>query len=160
MLWNWNCWVKETRLRMVQQVSLNFYVVVRLQTLKAFTALFFASVMCSSKTCAQQARNEKYKKAKENNQPLSFRDLLNHLLRAEYQKAIIKKMNFIEQKGILTTVFFPTGLHREERWNLLLFLSRKRDERFKARLVYDGQSQRYKPMSNYGLPTFLVRLYG
>ena len=68
-------------------------------------------------------------------------------------QAIDKELTAMTERGVLDTVPWPEGLETDKIGTLSLLLTKKRDGRFKARLVFNGRKQKYKITSYYGSPT-------
>lgn len=92
-------------------------------------------------------------KSRQEQKPFSFQDLKNAPDKEHYLKAIEKEFNVMHERKVLETIHRSTMPDGAELGSLILLLTRKRDGRYKARLVYNGKAQKYKIGEYHSSPT-------
>ena len=95
----------------------------------------------------------KIKQAKREMKPLTFRDLENTPDKQDYLNAIDKELDAMTERNVLKVVDRTETKGVREIGKLLWVLTKKRDGRYKARLVYNGRDQKFKITSSYSSPT-------
>ena len=114
------------------------------------------SVVHTTKPRTQGQKDRLRKKiieARFKQQPATFKDLYLAPDRDEYLRAIDKELSVMKTRKVLITVARNTIPNGSEVGKLVLLLTRKRDGRYKARLVYNGRAQRIKLTTYHGSPT-------
>ena len=97
--------------------------------------------------------HDRITKSKRENIPMTLDDLENAPDKAKYLQAVSKEYSAMTDRGVFEVVdrkHIPRG---SEVGQLIVLLTRKRDGRYKSRLVYNGRRQRFKITEHYSSPT-------